>query len=127
MLDTNALFLPVRTGFPLEAEVARLVPGARLVVPASSLRELERLAARATPQATGALALAARFEVVPALADGDAGVLDAARRERAIVLTADRELQERARSAGLSVLAPRDRHKLELRRAHGSKVGRGNG
>jgi rRNA-processing protein FCF1 len=129
VLDTNALFLPIRAGFPLESEVARLVPGARVVVPASSIRELERLAARGTPGGAGARALAERFGEVPSEGDGDDGVLEAAVREGAILLTADRELQARARAAGLSVLAPRDRHRLELRRAVplGTGRGRGNG
>jgi rRNA-processing protein FCF1 len=127
VLDTNALFLPVRTGFPLESEVARLLPGARLVVASSTVRELAALEARRTPLALGARAYASRFPVVDTEREGDAGVLDAAVRERATVLTADRELQERVRAAGLAVLVPRDRHRLELQRpvrtaprAHGS-------
>ena len=116
LLDTNALFLPVRSGFPLEAEIGRIVPGARIVVPASALRELDRLEARGTPQAAGARAFAARFEVVPARAEGDAGVLEATRREDATLVTADVELQGTARSVGISVLVPRDRHRLELHR-----------
>ncbi|MGA8543192.1 MAG: PIN domain-containing protein [Thermoplasmata archaeon] len=115
LLDTNALFLPIRTGFPLEAEVARLVPGARIVIASSGIRELERLDRRSTPGAAGAKLLAEKFASVPASADGDAGVIEAAMRERAIVMTADRALQERLRALGLSVLAPRDRHRLELR------------
>jgi rRNA-processing protein FCF1 len=124
LLDTNALFLPIRTGFPLEAEIARLVPGARVVLASSGRRELDRLAARATPGAAGARALAAKFASVPAAAEGDAGVIEAAVRERAIVLTADRALQDLLRSRGLAVLAPRDRHRLELRRARRSRAPR---
>jgi rRNA-processing protein FCF1 len=121
LLDTNALFLPLRTGFPLEAEIGRLVPGARIVVPASSLRELDRLEGRSTPHAAGARALAERFEIVAVDAEGDDGVLKAARRERAVVVTADLELQGRARAAGLAVLVPRDRHRLELHRERAAR------
>ncbi|MGI0130698.1 MAG: hypothetical protein ACREDE_00540 [Thermoplasmata archaeon] len=124
LLDTNALFLPIRTGFPLELEIARTVPGARVVVAASGLRELDRLVDRATPGASGARALASRFAVAPTRAEGDDAVLAVALRERAIVVTADRALQLRLRARGISVLAPRDRHRLELRppRADGATV-----
>jgi rRNA-processing protein FCF1 len=116
LMDTNALFLPIRTGFPLEAEVARLVPGARLAIAGATDRELDRLVVRGTPGSAGARALARRFPIVPTDQEGDDGVLDAATRVRAILLTADRDLQARARSAGLAVLVPRDRHRLELQR-----------
>jgi rRNA-processing protein FCF1 len=115
LLDTNALFLPVRTGFPLEAEIDRLVPGARVLVASSTLRELDRLVTRATPDAGAARTLADRFGSTPAVREGDAAVLEVARRESALVVTADRELQTRLRAGGITVLAPRDRHRLEMR------------
>jgi rRNA-processing protein FCF1 len=115
LLDTNALFLPIRTGFPLDAEIGRLVPGARVLVASSGIRELDRLVERATPGAAGARALAEKFARTAVASDGDDSVVEVAVRERAIVVTADRGLQERLRAAGLSVLAPRDRHRLELR------------
>jgi rRNA-processing protein FCF1 len=116
VLDTNALFLPVRSGFPLEKEVERLVPGATLVVPASVQRELESLVAAGTPEARAARELARRFRAVPSTGDGDDGVVAAAERTAATVVTADRELQRRLLAHGISVLLPRDRHRLELTR-----------
>jgi rRNA-processing protein FCF1 len=124
VLDTNALFLPLRTRFPLEEEIARLVPGARLAVADATRRELVRLEARGTPRAAAARALADRFARLTSDGDGDEAILGCALRARAVLLTADRALQARARAAGLTVLAPRDRHRLELRRAR--RVGRGN-
>ncbi|MGA8302308.1 MAG: hypothetical protein WA691_07690 [Thermoplasmata archaeon] len=115
MLDTNALFLPIRSGFPLEAEVARFVPGARILIAESGIRELDRLVDRATPAAAGARALADRFARTPTRAEGDEAVVEVALRERAIVVTSDRGLQERLRRCGISILVPRDRHRLELR------------
>jgi rRNA-processing protein FCF1 len=114
VVDTNALFLPLRSGFPLDAEIARLVPGARVVVADASRRELVRLAARGIPRAAAARALSERYGRLTSEAEGDDGVLASARRRRAVLLTADRELQQRARALGLSVLVPRDRHRLEL-------------
>ena len=117
LLDTNALLLPVRSRFPLAAEVDRLCPGARLVIPSSALEELERLVARRVPGASAARQLARRYPVVPAQGRGDAGVLATAVRDRAWVVTADRVLASRLQRAGLPVLVPRDRSRLELRPA----------
>ncbi|HKN07594.1 MAG TPA: hypothetical protein VJ021_08380 [Thermoplasmata archaeon] len=115
-MDANALLFPARTRFPLESEVDRLRPGARIVVPSSVIYELERLVTRGVPDARTALALARRFPVLPVSGRGDAAVLDAAVRHRAWVVTADRSLAERLRSRGINVLVPRDRHRLELHR-----------
>ena len=117
LLDTNALFLPVRSRFPLEAEVDRLRPGAQLIVPSSALEELERLVARGVPEAPAALRLARRYPVVPSQGRGDAAVLATGVREGAWVVTADRVLAIRLQRAGLTVLVPRDRSRLELRAA----------
>jgi uncharacterized protein len=118
LLDTNALFLPVRTGFPLLPEIDRLLPGARVLVPASTVRELDRLVAREIPGAVPARELADRFVVTRTLAEGDDAVVEVAIREAATVVTADRELQARLRARGVGVLVPRDRHRLELRLGH---------
>jgi uncharacterized protein len=115
ILDTNALFLPVRRGFPLEAEIDRQLPGARPAVPSSALEELDRLAATLTADARTARQLADRFPVVRTEHAGDDGILDVAVRLQAVVVTADRALQRRLRDKGVSVLIPRDRHRLELR------------
>ncbi|MGP8159567.1 MAG: PIN domain-containing protein [Thermoplasmata archaeon] len=116
LLDANALLLPIRTLFPLESEVDRIHPGARLVVPSSVIDELDRLVARGVPGARGALALAQKFLLIPVEGRGDAAILKAAMRHSAWVVTADRALAERLRKEGVTVLAPRDRHRLELHR-----------
>ena len=115
LLDTNALFLPIRSGFPLEAEIDRLFPGARVLVADSGVRELDRLVDRSTPGAAAARSLAERFVRTVAASEGDEAVVEVAVREGAIVVTADRELQTRLGRRGIPVLAPRDRHRLELR------------
>jgi uncharacterized protein len=117
LLDTNALFLPIRSGFPLEAEVDRLFPGAHVVIAASGIRELDGLVEKGAPGAPGARALAEKFSWVAAQGLGDDAVVEVALRERAVVLTADRKLQERLARRGLVVLVPRDRHRLEIRPA----------
>lgn len=117
LLDTNAWFLPERAGTDLAGEIGRLVPNYRLGVSRSVLRELERLVARGTPGAGLALALARTAEVVETGSLGDAGVLEAAVRRQAWVVTADRRLAARLLASGVSVLAPRDRVRLAARLA----------
>lgn len=94
-----------------------MFPGSRILLPRSALRELDRLVARETPGAAAARRFADRFELTSAPGLGDDAVLAAALRERAVVVTADRDLQARLRRHGVPVLAPRDRHRLELRPA----------
>ena len=106
------------------AEIDRLVPGARILIAASGIRELDRLKDRATPGAAGARALAEKFARTPARAEGDDAVAEVALRKRAIVVTADRGLQERLRASGISILAPRDRHRLELHPGRPEQLGR---
>ena len=117
LLDANIFFLPVQHRFPLEAEVARLRPGAVLGVPRSVLSELDRLVREETPSARAARALASRVRAVPSEGRGDAAILAAAVRLAASVVTADRELGVRLRACGVDVLVPRDRHRLEVRPA----------
>ncbi|MGA9840643.1 MAG: PIN domain-containing protein [Thermoplasmata archaeon] len=114
MLDTNALFLPVRVGFPLESEIDRLFPGAKVVIADSGIRELDGLVEGRSPGAAGARSLARRFSPIPVRKRGDDAVVEAAVREHAVVVTADRGLQERLRRRGVTVLVPRDRHRLEV-------------
>ncbi len=113
LVDANAAFLPVRVGFPLEEEVERESPGARIAVPTSVVRELDRLCARGTPRAEAARAFVERLPTVAAPGIGDDTILRAAVRTGAWVVTADRALRDRLLEAGVDVLAPRDRHRLE--------------
>ncbi len=115
LLDTNALLLPFRGGPAVEREVARWIPGARLEVPSAVLVELDRLVARGVAGALGARAYARTLTSIAGPGSGDAAVVAAARATGAIVVTADRRLADRLVRAGLSVLVPRDRTRLELR------------
>jgi rRNA-processing protein FCF1 len=119
VLDTNVLFLVVQRGFPLEGEIDRLLPGARIVLPSSAARELRDLVERRTVGAAAAREVAARYPVVRTARSGDDGVVDAAVRARARVVTADRALQQRLVERGIDVLVPRDRTRLQIRRGAG--------
>jgi rRNA-processing protein FCF1 len=104
----------IRSGFPLEEEVDRVLPGGRLLIPASVVAELEGLAKSLTPGAMAARALADRYPVVPTTERGDDGVIEAATAAHAWVATADRELRRRLAIRGITALVPRDRHRLEV-------------
>ena len=116
LLDTNALLLASRVRFPLESEIHRWRPGARILVPNSVLGELERLEERGVPGARVAAALARRYAHLPSTSRGDRAIVECAVRHRAWVVTADQELATALRSRGVNVLSPRDRHRLELHR-----------
>lgn len=115
VLDTNALLLPFLDGIDLEERLLELLGPVRLVVPESVRHELEGL-----QRGTGATAAAARAAgrflarcIIEATdLPGDDGLLDVARRMRAVVLTNDRRLQAEARRSGLAVVAPRGKGRL---------------
>jgi rRNA-processing protein FCF1 len=113
LLDTNALFLPVRARFPLEVEVARLCPGGEIRVPTSVIGELDRLVLRDAPDARAARELANHYRSLPAPGLGDDAVLEAASGRNAWVVTSDRAFRARLVARGVTVLFPRDRHRLE--------------
>lgn len=117
LVDTNILLRAVRPGFAWQEEVVRVLGPVRSVVPASVLRELDRLSQRGVTDAQAARALAERLGALPNRGEGDDALLDLSVRRHAAVLTADRALAERLRAAGQDVLVPRDRTRLELRRA----------
>lgn len=118
LLDTNALLLPFRSGTDLEGEIERALGPSEILVPSSVLAELEELAERREPHARAALALARRFGVLPTDVRGDRALRELAISTRSWVVTADRRLGEALRAAGLGVLRPRDRARLEAVRGN---------
>jgi rRNA-processing protein FCF1 len=115
LADTNAMFWPFTHGIRFASELSRLFPGGtRLLVPSSASAELGRLEGRGVAGAKLARSLAETLPTLPVPGRGDDGILAAAVEHNAVVATADRELTERLRAAGRSVLVPRDRARLEL-------------
>jgi rRNA-processing protein FCF1 len=99
--------------FPLEAEIRRHTEESEVRVPGSVIAELDRLVSRGVPEAATARSLADRYPVARSPGRGDASILALARRRGAWVLTADRDLRRRLLGAGVTVLVPRDVHRLE--------------
>ncbi len=117
LLDANLLLRAARPGFLWQPEAERLLGPHRIAVPASVLREVDRLVLRGVSGARTASTIARTFPSAPGPGEGDDAIVMLAVRRHATVLTADRVLARRLSEAGLDVLVPRDRTRLELRRA----------
>ncbi|HLY76792.1 MAG TPA: twitching motility protein PilT [Thermoplasmata archaeon] len=113
LVDANALLLPFTSHFRLEEEIYAQVDGARILIPASVLGELERVAHRGNVQARAAREFARRFDIVPTEALGDDALVELGRRLTAWVLTGDRALRTRLLEAGVRVLFPRGKSHLD--------------
>ena len=114
LLDTNALLMPFQMGLDLEGEITREMGRCRVAVPAVCIAELRAMGENLRDGAA-ALKLAERFETLETVGLGDDAVVDLAIRMGGIVVTSDRDLIKRLRSAGLRVLRPRQKKRLELK------------
>lgn len=108
VLDTNALIMPFQFKINLDDELQRIIGNPEIYVPSSVIHELERMGRK------DALKLASRYDKVDVDRKGDEGVLEAAERLDAIVVTNDGELKDRARKKGIPVAFLRGRTHLEL-------------
>src|SRR2546426_8538626 len=91
VLDANALMLPFQFRLNLDAEITRILGECDVYVPASVVRELERIAGR-DRAAKSARALAAKYREHPTDRAGDAAVIEAAEALGATVVTNDAAL-----------------------------------
>ncbi|HEV2449209.1 MAG TPA: hypothetical protein VGU43_02225, partial [Thermoplasmata archaeon] len=113
LLDTNVLLLPFERAFPLARALAEWVPSDRIRVPTAVLGELEQLGRRGHAESAPALRLARTFHAARSRVGGDRGIIELARRTRSVVATADRQLRDELRRAGIGVLQPRAGVRLE--------------
>lgn len=114
LLDTNALLMPFQMKLDVEGEIERVMGRCRVAVPQVSVAELRAMGSSLRDGAA-ALKFAERFEVLPTVGLGDDAIVDLAIRTDAIVVTGDRGLIKRLRDAGLRVLRPRQKKRLELK------------
>lgn len=113
LLDANALMSAARLKVDIAAELKRVAPKHRAVVPSSVLKELEGLGG--AKFAREARAIAGRFPVVENGGSGDRAVIEAAAaRAGRAVFTNDRALRKALRARGVAVLFLRGKHKLEV-------------
>lgn len=112
VFDTNALLLPFAHGTRVEEDLAQLFGSVRLLVPSTVLVELGTLAYKGkgavARHAKMALKFAERCEILPTKLPGDDGLLEVARRAKAVVVTNDRTLQAECQKSGLTVVVSRE-------------------
>lgn len=111
ILDANALLAPFQFGIHLERELDRLLGSYEIVVPASVIRELEKLD---NPHTKAALSLAGRYTIGENKGVGDAVIVALAIKLNAYVVTNDRPLGKFLRKKGLGVISMRQKKYLVL-------------
>ena len=109
VLDTNALMLPFQVRLNLDSEIQRILGDAEIYVPSCVLGELKRLARRRW-EAKAALRLAEKYRVVDVERLGDSGVMEAAEKLGAYVLTNDEAFISLLRERGIPVIYLRQNH-----------------
>jgi len=109
VLDTNALMLPFQVRLNLDSEIQGILGDAEIYVPSSVMGELERLSKRRW-EAKAALQLAQKYRRVQVTSLGDNGVLEAAKKLNAWVVTNDEEFISRLRREGVPVIYLRQNH-----------------
>ena len=100
VFDTNALLLPFEQSLNLDLEVEGLLGPFTGYVPSSVILELEG----AGQKWKAARYLAEKYRTIQVTAQQDAGVLEAAERLDATVVTADKAFQDTLRAEGISYI-----------------------
>ncbi|MFO7990711.1 MAG: twitching motility protein PilT [Thermoplasmata archaeon] len=108
VLDANALIMPFDSSINLDDELERVIGNPKIYVPSSVIDELNAL------ERKDALKLAERYKTIDVEESKDTGVLEAAEKLDAVIVTNDRGLLERARKKGLAVAFLRGISHLEL-------------
>ncbi len=103
VLDTNALMLPFQIRLNLDSEIRRVLGEAEIYVPSCVLGELKRLSKRRW-EAKAALELAKKYRRVEVSALGDDGVMEAAKKMDAYVVTNDEAFIRRLKAQGIPVI-----------------------
>ncbi len=120
VLDTNMLMVPYQFRVNIFSEISRLVPGAKIVTIPQVLKELKELERRGKKEQLGArLALKLIKEKRVDVLDVDKDVpTDRALVQLAeqgfIIATNDKELKKRVWKVGGTVIALRERNRLEI-------------
>jgi rRNA-processing protein FCF1 len=120
VLDTNAWLLPFTEGTNLETELGRLLGACEWVIPSSILGELKQLSqgeGALARNAKSALRLAQRARVESTALPGDDGLLEVARKLKAVVVSNDRLVQAEAVTSKLQVVVAREGGRLAMRRS----------
>ncbi|KYK28647.1 MAG: hypothetical protein AYK23_00245 [Candidatus Proteinoplasmatales archaeon SG8-5] len=111
--DTNALLMPFQTNLNIDAELDRLVGNHELIIPEPIIGELERLAG-SLREAKAALKLARSRQIIPTKSSGDDAVLELAQKEKAHIITNDKDIIKKAQEAGLAVIRLKEGSRLAM-------------
>lgn len=109
VLDSNALLMPFQYNLNLDMEIGRILGHADIYVPSCVIGELKRLASRRW-EAKAALQLAGKYRIVEVENPGDRGVMEAAKKLGAIVVTNDRELMNILKKNGIKIISMKQNH-----------------
>jgi len=101
VLDTNALLMPFEFRINLDLELQRLLGACLIHVPGCVIGELRR---SRNKHAQVALSLARKYPVAETETQGDAGVIEVARRLQAFVVTNDALLRSKLRKLGIKTI-----------------------
>ena len=101
VLDTNALLMPFEFRINLDLELKRLLGSCQIHVPGCVIGELRR---SRNKHAQVAIALSRKYPIAETNTQGDAGVIEVARRLQAFVVTNDVILRSKLRKLGLRTI-----------------------
>lgn len=113
IVDTNSLIYAIRNRVDIRTQLLGFPEISRILVPQCVLNELAGLASRVT-EASGALKMTSKFEVVDSDGSGDDCVLNIALAREAAIITNDRELTRRARSKGIRTYSIRGKSRIDI-------------
>ena len=112
-VDTNSLIYAIRNRVDIRAQLLEFPEIRKILIPKCVLDELVGLSTR-LPEASGALKMASKFEIVESEGSGDDCILNIALAYEAAILTNDRELTERARSNGIRTFSIRGKSRIDI-------------
>jgi rRNA-processing protein FCF1 len=111
VLDTNALLMPFEFSINIDIELKRLLGEFQAHVPGCVIGELKRSDSK---HARVALSLARKYPLALTGTQGDAGVIEVARRLDAFVVTNDALMRSKLKRQGLKVIFLRSNNHLAI-------------
>ena len=118
ILDSSAIMVLFEFSIDLEGELTRLLGKYHVVIPIPIIRELEFLSKHGKGKknffAKSSLKLVEKYDVEEADEKGDDAVFCLAKKLNGIVVTNDRELKNRLKTASLQVIYLRGKKQLSM-------------
>lgn len=116
ILDTNALLMPFQFNINLDLELIRLLGQYEILLPSSVIDELDNISTSDAPPPfiKAASKLSEKFRIEKVEEKGDESIFQLAKKHNAIVVTNDRDLKKRLRSAGLRTISLKSKTHLVI-------------